>query len=250
MCEAAQGGWPRPWLLPRMANRNFGSVTARLPDVPTTADHARARGAPHRSGGAGAPSRPPCARRGADQRRQSVRGGAVQPDLSDRRPGAAFRAAQEAAGHAAAVRPSGRAGIPHPRSAGRDRRAGAARPSPLRGHRHRRHGLLRDGLCGGIGRSGPGLARVLRRIAAARSTTRWPTCWRGCTGSTGARSASATTARKATTSPARSAAGAASTRPRAPTRSPKWTACSRGSPTTFPTTTRQPSSTATTGRAI
>ena len=148
------------WPLPRMNARNFGAATARLPDVPTTADHARARGAPHRPGGAGALSRPACARRGADRRRQSVCGGAVQPDLSDRGARAEIRPAQEAAGHAAAIGPPGRAGIPHPRRAGRDRRARAACPSPLRGHRHYRHGLLRDGLCGGLGRSGPCLARV------------------------------------------------------------------------------------------
>ena len=48
----------------------------------------------------------------------------------------------------------------------------------------------------------------------------------------------------------RRAAGAASTRPRAPTKSRKWTACWPGSPTTSRTTTRPPSSTATTGPAI
>ena len=162
-------------------------------------------------------------------------------------PARRFRAAQEAAGHAAAVRPPGRAGIPHPRGAGRDRRARAARPSPLRGHRHYRHGLLRDGLCGGIGRSGPGLACVCGGSPQRAYDSMADVLARLHSG-IGGGWASATTARKATTSRARSAAGVASTRPRAPTRSPKWTACSRGSPTTSPTMTRPPSSTATTGR--
>ena len=78
-CEETEreGGGPREPVA-RMAAPHDGWATGRLRDVTTTADHARARAAPLRPGGAGALTRRTRAGRGADQGPEPVRGGAIR----------------------------------------------------------------------------------------------------------------------------------------------------------------------------
>ena len=115
---------------------------------------------------------------------------------------------------------------------------------------HYRHGLLRDGLCGGIGRSGPGLARVCG--GSPQRALRFD----------GRRAGAPASGRLARAGPRRLRQGRQLHRaPDPPLERPVRGLVHRrdpgngpparvGSPTTSPTTTRQPSSTATTGRAI